>query len=94
MVNCFIGGPYDGLRLDDYQLIEFTTLVPLLTKRGFRVFVLLPALREWERVVAGEINDIRGDYAYELIIEGDTEEFQDAVENGGFQRAITETPRA
>lgn len=82
------------IRWDDYQLIEFTTPVPLLTKSGFRIFVLLPTLREWDQVVAGEINDIRGQYAYELIIEGGTEEFQDAVENGRYQRAITETSPA
>jgi hypothetical protein len=91
MVNCFFGGPYDGLSLDDYQLSEFTTFVPLLTERGFRVFTLLPPLREWDRVMAGESAANRGQYAYELIITGDIDEFRDAVENGEFQRAVSET---
>ena len=90
MANRFVGGPYDGLRLDDAELSEFTTLVPVRTDRGIRVFSLLPPLGEWDRVAAGEPPASPGRYAYELILTGDTGEFRDAVENGEFERAVAE----
>lgn len=90
MANCFIGGPYDGLELDDSQLSEFTTLVPVRTDRGIRVFSLLPPLREWDRVAAGMPPTAPGRYAYELVLSGDSGEFRDAVENGAFERAVSD----
>ena len=90
MANCFVGGPYDGLRLDDFELSELTTLVPVRTDRGIRVFSLLPPLAEWDRVAAGGRPTTPGCYAYELILTGDTGEFRDAVENGAFEQALGE----
>lgn len=90
MANCFVGGPYDGLELDDFQLSEFTTLVPVRTDRGIRVFSLLPPPREWDEVAAGVSPVASGQYAYELILSGDSGEFRDAVENGAYERAVSE----
>jgi hypothetical protein len=90
MANCFVGGPYDGLELDDVELSEFTTLVPVRTDRGIRVFSLLPPLREWDRVAAGVPFAEPGRYAYELVLTGDSGEFRDAVENGAYEQAVRE----
>lgn len=90
MPNDFVGGPYDGLRLDDFELSGLTTLVAVRTDRGIRVFSLLPPLREWDRVAAGGRPAAAAGYPYELILTADAGAFHDAVENGAFDRAVAE----
>jgi hypothetical protein len=51
----FVGGPYDGMRITTEQINKFGHLTPVSTKRGIRLFVLLPPPEDWERLQKGEI---------------------------------------
>jgi hypothetical protein len=88
----FIGGPYDGLRLDDYQVISLTTVVPLRTAGGLRVYALMPPLADWPAVLAGDPDRDEGlpDYAYELVRTPAGLAFRDAESDGGFDRVLRE----
>jgi hypothetical protein len=50
-----VGGPYDGMRINIEQINKFGHLTPVSTKRGIRLFVLLPSREDWERLLKGEI---------------------------------------
>ncbi len=54
-VALFEGGPYDGMKINVNHITAFANMAPVATKRGLRLFVLLPPLKDWERVVKGEI---------------------------------------
>jgi hypothetical protein len=86
----FLGGPYDGLRLDDYQVISLATVVPLRTAGGLRVYALMPPLADWPAVLAGDPDrtDGRPDYAYELVRTPGGLALRDAERDGGFDRAV------
>jgi hypothetical protein len=65
----FHRGPHDGLVLDIEEIRSFCVLVPMQGAEGVRLFALMPALPEWERVMSGDL-DKDGPfatlYAYEL----------------------------
>jgi hypothetical protein len=54
-VALFEGGPYDGMKININQINKYCNITPIATKRGLRLFVVLPPLQDWERVVKGEI---------------------------------------
>jgi hypothetical protein len=86
----FLGGPYDGLRLDDYQVISLTTVVPLRTDGRLRVYTLMPPLADWPPVLAEDQDREEGpsDYAYELVRTPGGLAFRDAERDGAFDRAV------
>jgi len=54
-VALFEGGPYDGMKININHINVYCNITPIATKRGLRLFVLLPPLKDWERVVKGEL---------------------------------------
>ncbi len=54
-VALFEGGPYDGMKININHINKYCNMTPIATKRGLRLFVVLPPLQDWERVVKGEI---------------------------------------
>lgn len=51
----FIGGPYDTMKINVDNVNKFCHITPISTKRGIRLFVLLPPREEWDRLLKGEI---------------------------------------
>jgi hypothetical protein len=92
----FIGGPYDGLRMDEHELRRLTHPVVIVGAPGIRVFVLMPDLADWEEVESGvrPPDPAAGTYAYEMIgdiddrVDGPDVVYRDAVLDGSFARAL------
>ncbi len=51
----FVGGPYDGMRIGVDQVNSLCHITPISTKRGIRLFVLLPPREDWNRLLKGEV---------------------------------------
>jgi hypothetical protein len=51
----FVGGPFDGMKLNTDQVNMYCNITPVSTRRGVRLFVLLPPPEAWERLVNGQI---------------------------------------
>ena len=51
----FIGCPYDGMSISVDKVNSFCHITPISTRRGIRLFVLLPPLKDWDRLMKGEI---------------------------------------
>ena len=49
----FTGGPLDGQTLDHHQIDALVVDCPMLL--GNRDFVTVPALDDWQRILAGEL---------------------------------------
>jgi hypothetical protein len=65
----FYRGPHDGLVLDVDEIKRFCHLVRMQGEDRERLFAMMPALLEWDRVTRGELDkDGPFDtlYAYEL----------------------------
>lgn len=90
MAISFLGGPYDGLRLDDHQVAGLTLLVPILTPGGLRVFTLMPSLARWGLLVRGKLklDESMPHYAYELGRTAAGLVFRDADADGTFDWAL------
>jgi hypothetical protein len=92
----FVGGPYDGLRLDEQELRRLVNPVVIVGAPGIRVFVLMPRLADWEGVGSGarRPDPAAGTYAYEMVGDGDDGVggpgvvYRDAVLDGSFARAL------
>ena len=50
----FFGGPYDGLKLNVDQISKLCNITPVATRHGVRLFILIPPLGDWDRLVNGE----------------------------------------
>jgi hypothetical protein len=56
MIARFIGGPHDGLELDQEAISRYCATQTFFTPDGLLTFVLMPPTEEdWERIVSGEI---------------------------------------
>jgi hypothetical protein len=55
----FVGGPYDGMSLSLEQITTYGIVTPVSSQRGIRLFVLLPPVDVWARLVKGEITKER-----------------------------------
>jgi hypothetical protein len=90
----FRGGPYDGLRLNRADVLRCSTPMLVHTDAGVRLFTLLPQPHDWAAVWAGNAYPAEsGLYPYELVLTPGTgcgAEFRDAVEDGGFDRAVAD----
>jgi hypothetical protein len=92
----FVGGPYDGLRLDERELRRLARPVVIVGAPGIRVFALMPRLAVWEEVRAGgrcPPDPAAGAYAYEMVGDdggagGPEVVYRDAVLDGSFARAL------
>jgi hypothetical protein len=65
----FYRGPHDGLVLDIGEIKRFCHLVRMPSQDEGRLFAMMPALLEWDRVIRGDLDkDGPFDtlYAYEL----------------------------
>lgn len=91
MIAPFMGGPFDGLELDHNQINAHCEMVPIPTEAGVRLFVLMPPLSDWDRLVAGVVSKegVTGKFhPYERVFAGSRVEFHDAAVNGAFQQAV------
>jgi hypothetical protein len=74
----FYRGPHDGLELDIDEIKRFCPLVRTRSEDEERLFAMMPALLEWDRVIRG---DLEKDgpfgmlYPYELERHGDRAAF-------------------
>jgi hypothetical protein len=91
----FRGGPYDGLRLSQAQVLRCSSPMLVHSTVGVRLFTLLPKPLDWAAVFAGKSSPANtGLYPYELVLtpgKGCGAEFQDAAEDGTFERAVAES---
>jgi hypothetical protein len=87
----FFRGPFDGLVLDIDEIKRYCHLVRMRAEDEQRLFVMMPSLFDWDRVVRGDLDkDGPFDtlYPYELERRGDGaaflfrrhDEFTEAVE--------------
>ena len=70
----FFRGPHDGLVLNIDEIKRFCHLVRMEGEDRERLFAMMPALLEWDRVIRGDLDkDGPFDrlYAYELERHGD-----------------------
>jgi hypothetical protein len=88
----FYRGPHDGLVLDIDEIKRYCPLVRTRSEDEERLFAMMPALLEWDRVLRGDLDkDGPFDmlYPYELERKGEGvaflfrrhDEFADAVED-------------
>jgi hypothetical protein len=69
----FYRGPYDGLVLDVEGVRAFCHTVTSRRGNATRYFLLMPPLREWERIVAGRPRPDRltgSLHPYEMVTRG------------------------
>jgi hypothetical protein len=52
----FFRGPHDGLVLDFDEIKRFCHLVRMQSEDEERLFAMMPALLEWDRVIRGEVD--------------------------------------
>ena len=93
MLVQFYGGPYDGLSLTLDQAATCAWEVVIRSHRGYRGFVLMPPLAEWDRLAADgwAPDETLGGYAYELILRpGAPPEYRDAVLDQSFKAALAD----
>ena len=87
----FHRGPHDGLVLDFDEIRNLCVLVRMPGQGGDRLFAMMPALPDWERVMSGNLDKdgpFGTHYAYELEFRDDGatflfrrhDEFGEAVE--------------
>jgi hypothetical protein len=60
----FVGGPYDGVKLKIEHVNAYGLINSVGNERGLRLFVLLPPLDVWERLIRGEITK---DKAFDVL---------------------------
>ena len=50
----FLGGPYDGMKIDAELIDRHARMEPVTGDLGRRLFVLMPPREDWERAARGE----------------------------------------
>lgn len=87
----FYRGPHDGLVLNVDEILRYCQLVRMQSEDRERLFAMMPALVEWDRVIRGDRDEetpFDALYAYELHRSGEGaaflfrthDEFAEAVE--------------
>ena len=74
----FYRGPHDGLVLEVDEIRRFCHLVRMGSEDEERLFAMMPALLEWDRVIRGDLDKdgpFERLYPYELEQRGDRAAF-------------------
>jgi hypothetical protein len=85
----FIGGPYDGMEIDQTLLNRHAELVPVSGDLGMRLFMLMPPRASWEKILRGEAAKKGPLQPYERVFNPEGAHFE-AVPAGAFDQALLE----
>jgi hypothetical protein len=72
----FVGGPYNGKEAEHTDVLLHAGLLPLKGDVGQRLFVLMPPLESWARLLHGESAETTPVYPYEQVMTPDGPRFE------------------
>jgi len=85
----FFGGPYDGVEAEQAAINQHGITLPVNGDLGMRVFILMPPLENWLKLLRGEAAESVPIYPYERVSTPEGSRFE-WPPSGGLEQALLE----